>query len=1733
MEDVRAWLAAVGLERFSNTFEEAGYDSLVLLRKIASSEVAICELIQDIGMKKGHAVAFRLHLTDLLSGPLGEVSCVQQTESAGCFGNHGLLDEEGSSKHPGGPQETTLPCEESREPEGEDEPEEDEGEVEGECQEEDGIYEEEEAEEETITEDPEVDIDCDSVSSGHSRVTDSGDLEVEGRLSPESEHLSGTLAVINFANVGHAFSQGTSSSFSWEGPRRAAVFFLQHGYDVIGPVTDRLSNRFPVPDDLKELVHILPSRDDCPDIDDVWTISHAAACHTLFVDNDNYREHQSSLPSEEARSWLLRWGPQFHIPYTFSPDRRFQVLKPLPIPKVELEVKVIGSGFDLHAEPLRVKIALLAKLTHLRAAVRQAALDSSGIAQLPSPLLFGGHGYSFKRNGDRTLRGLRFHTGEVIYAIFANATGGCHGSEARDNYKANGLQPSVNQTDEGISAFCCFLWMLCEEMSADKEVRQAVLTVLALMSRFPPLVASLTKLSARGSPVLEPEERCAVSEGLFQLFKGLLHDARMHVSDAKVFEHVGGTAGCCSLVRFLCVEAAKLQPNCGVCQRLQGGDKQQCKVCLVGGDNATRTITMPLVLRGGWCRQHCGHSSGANCTGAVQLQLDELLQLSADDALFGQLPVHYVDPEQLKQIETLEEGCPVCYDTIKKPVRMPCKKHYVCTNCIRACSGDLSFCPACLVPIIKLKSMTRLSTVNLSEEDRFYNALFERVGFGTEELVKVHSSVLQNPAPALSRRAKTYLLNKDVQLPEGWCKRVVRSLDMVNTLDLKDRSGMSLTWECTSARVVLHDCDSFQSSGGVPGSKRHRFFDPLSGEYLMETDLDDYAVQVAEAHSQRAERDLLACEDQHPKLKQQHSPPPSAANPANASRQPAARRNRVRPFLELPTPQIYERLADDPKALLDVMRSWLLEDEQKLRSVGNVNLEAGGGKLAEWRLEAKLSSPYVEVRSLLASADRVGEATWQKLGGRPKRILKRLQVREQEFQEAWKAVPAKGEKCRIHGLKSEAGILLNGTVGVVEGVDLKTGRVIVRLPIDAENCKQIKPDNVCRVELADVANDENEDSALAFEEIEPDGMNESALQEVEAVHRDEAPKLGSDEVAASLTVHPHSAAVTEVTLLLLDVSASMGQADKCFLGVHSFDQEHDKFSVFVSSVPRGAFEEDLQIAFGGSAEVMSVSMPLHVETGQSKGFAFVKFHDEAAAAQALKKTIWSNGHKLVVKPCYASSRQSNGCYFCGREGHVSSRCSMRVSRLDVAKQMFQKFAERSMDFNMKHALGLLVFGTEIEAICGVTPLLEVFRRRTIGNVDRLQPAGRTRLFDSMLKACGFLEEFACNSQSTSLKKRLLVLTDGDDVGSVASAQTVAAKLISSDVVVDCVVLGRDECRPLKAIAAQTGGLKLRPNSFRDALALFEREAVLSVAARASVVACARQPLKKLESSLFDDIEDVPLAHTAAHCNADTSPKLTAARPAERFRRMNKEIHEMMFRSGLQFALLSREAALPLPWMEVLLGSDGQQWIVLMKGPSETAYADCYFDLVANFPSSYPFEPPAVRFRTVPLHVNISKDGRICDLILSSRNFSVNTSMVEVLFRIYQLLHSPNYHEPLNTEVEQLRRDVQHEAGRFEDEVRAHSQKAAFRSAEQFYKSSGFQPPSQEEKKLRCPLSHQLYFDPVATPAGHVYERQALLWSIDSGSVENLLGERFAEADVRDCAAVKEKVDAWKKKRTIQ
>lgn len=810
--------------------------------------------------------------------------------------------------------------------------------------------------------------------------------------------------------------------------------------------------------------------------------------------------------------------------------------------------------------------------------------------------------------------------------------------------------------------------------------------------------------------------------------------------------------------------------------------------------------------------------------------------------------------------------------------------------------------------------------------------------------------------------------------------------------------------------------------------------------------------------------------------------------------------------------------------------------------------------LVEWRRLSLKGGPDKETATLIAAAQRVSEVRWRPVGGRPNRILRKIRERHHELQAALDAVPANGLPCRLHGLNSQAGRRLNGMQGTVMDFEEESGRVLVRLlPGDPpDQWKKIRPENMSSTEGKpsdeEAVGSASEDDQCSggtgltgeeVEEREEDLGGEAGrgmVEEAESTRADEVePREGDgreeDEQGAAAEVFPaednvvpqltsipaeRSDAVTEVTFVLLDVSSSMGQSDRSFVGV-SRDVGYDSSSVLVQNVPEEATEEDLRSVFG--AEVVSVYIPKHAETYMSKGHAYLKFVAEESADQARRMKAHCHGQRLFVQQCFS---RGTGCFFCGGAGHVVARCSLRISRLDAAKQLFQKFAERNMDYGIRQALGLLVFGTELEAICSMTQFLEVFRRRTLRNVEHLQPGGQTRLFDAMLKAAGFVDEFAQNGP-TNCRKRLLVLTDGDDVGSKTTAQVVTSRLLDSAIVVDCVVLGKEESGPLRSIAAQTGGLKFRPGSLREALDLFEREALLSLTSRAAVAA-------QLRKAAFDNVDRVPLAQTM--CGARATHGVVAlpalrTRPAERYRRIGKELHEVLYHAGLRFALLCRESGLPLPWVEVYPEEDSERWHILLGGTQGTPYAESFFELVAEFPESYPFEPPKMRFVTPPLHVNISKEGRICDLVLSRRNYSVSTSMLEVIFRIHQLLHSPNQSEALNTEVAQLRMDLQQEPGRFEAVIRAHSLRTAFRNPEQFYAARGLPALSPQEKRLLCPISHQLLFDPVVTPDGHICERQALLWAIELGTTPSALGGENVQADdLRDYPAARDAVAAW-------
>ena len=82
------------------------------------------------------------------------------------------------------------------------------------------------------------------------------------------------------------------------------------------------------------------------------------------------------------------------------------------------------------------------------------------------------------------------------------------------------------------------------------------------------------------------------------------------------------------------------------------------------------------------------------------------------------------------------------------------------------------------------------------------------------------------------------------------------------------------------------------------------------------------------------------------------------------------------------------------------------------------------------------------------------------------------------------------------------------------------------------------------------------------------------------------------------------------------------------------------------------------------------------------------------------------------------------------------------------------------------------------------------------------------------------------------------------------------------------------------------------------------------------------------------------------------------------------------------------------------------WTATIAGPSDTPYASLTFKLSFHFPSSYPYAPPTVLFKTPIFHPNVDFSGRICLDILKDK-WSAVYNVQSVLLSLQSLLGEPN------------------------------------------------------------------------------------------------------------------------------
>ncbi|KAL0270697.1 UNVERIFIED_CONTAM: hypothetical protein PYX00_008012 [Menopon gallinae] len=92
-----------------------------------------------------------------------------------------------------------------------------------------------------------------------------------------------------------------------------------------------------------------------------------------------------------------------------------------------------------------------------------------------------------------------------------------------------------------------------------------------------------------------------------------------------------------------------------------------------------------------------------------------------------------------------------------------------------------------------------------------------------------------------------------------------------------------------------------------------------------------------------------------------------------------------------------------------------------------------------------------------------------------------------------------------------------------------------------------------------------------------------------------------------------------------------------------------------------------------------------------------------------------------------------------------------------------------------------------------------------------------------------------------------------------------------------------------------------------------------------------------------------------------------------------------------------------------------KWIATINGPVNTVYEGLSYKLTMEFPQSYPYSPPVVKFTSPCYHPNVDMTGNIC-LDILKEEWSALYDVRAILLSIQSLLGDPNISSPLNSEA---------------------------------------------------------------------------------------------------------------------
>jgi len=345
------------------------------------------------------------------------------------------------------------------------------------------------------------------------------------------------------------------------------------------------------------------------------------------------------------------------------------------------------------------------------------------------------------------------------------------------------------------------------------------------------------------------------------------------------------------------------------------------------------------------------------------------------------------------------------------------------------------------------------------------------------------------------------------------------------------------------------------------------------------------------------------------------------------------------------------------------------------------------------------------------------------------------------------------------------------------------------------------------------------------------------------------------------------------------------------------------------------------------------------------------------------------------------------------------------SKLDLAKQIFGTFVDKTKGYDCPHDIAFVAFGEDSNIICQPTRDYDVVEEE-FGRFA--QTSSFTNLYGGILTCLDMLETYKTDNKAilpTTCIFRVVCLTDGEDNRSQARPYDLASKMRQSGIKFDAFVLGNSDFSEMRKMANSTGGWCFSKDANLDEIV--QRECVISFSER---YVADPPPLTTQNWNDFANQTKYPditipkrREHPKINAAAKNNPRVSMS--SQGMSRSNKILR--------QFKQVQEDKQLENNFQFFINDEDFNFWKVLYLGESGTPYSSGYWLLTVEFGSDYPMQPPIVRFQTKVYHCNINDDGKICHQILSS-SWAPSVTAKKIFEEIADMMKNPNPGDALDT-----------------------------------------------------------------------------------------------------------------------